>query len=65
MKVVHTSRQYQGQVYIPEINLLLGAAACVVTVAARDTVVIGEAHGICVVLVMLITTLLLTVVIDE
>lgn len=62
VKVVHTSRQYQGQVYIPEINLLLGAAACVVTVAARDTVVIGEAHGICVVLVMLITTLLLTVV---
>uniref|UniRef100_A0A0E0LG27 Potassium transporter n=1 Tax=Oryza punctata TaxID=4537 RepID=A0A0E0LG27_ORYPU len=62
VKVVHTSRQYQGQVYIPEINLLLGAAACIVTVAARDTVVIGEAHGICVVLVMLITTLLLTVV---
>uniref|UniRef100_J3MHZ1 K+ potassium transporter integral membrane domain-containing protein n=1 Tax=Oryza brachyantha TaxID=4533 RepID=J3MHZ1_ORYBR len=62
VKIVRTSRQYQGQVYIPEINFLLGAAACIVTLAARDTVVIGEAHGICVVLVMLITTLLLTVV---
>uniref|UniRef100_A0A0D9WUI7 Potassium transporter n=2 Tax=Leersia perrieri TaxID=77586 RepID=A0A0D9WUI7_9ORYZ len=62
VKIVHTSSRYQGQVYIPEINFLLGAAACVVTLAARDTVVIGEAHGICVVLVMLITTLLLTVV---
>ncbi|KAF0931492.1 hypothetical protein E2562_004613 [Oryza meyeriana var. granulata] len=29
VKIVHTSRQYQGQVYIPEINFLLGAAACV------------------------------------
>ncbi|KAL5198334.1 hypothetical protein ABZP36_001846 [Zizania latifolia] len=62
VKILHTSRQYQGQVYIPEVNFLLGAAACIVTLAARDTVVIGEAHGICVVLVMLITTLLLTVV---
>ncbi|KAF8695527.1 hypothetical protein HU200_037371 [Digitaria exilis] len=62
VKVLHTSRVYQGQVYVPEVNLLLSVAACVVTVAAKTTEVIAEAHGICVVLVMLITTLLLTLV---
>ncbi|CAO1939231.1 unnamed protein product [Urochloa humidicola] len=63
VRVVHTSRQYQGQVYIPEVNMLLALAACVVTLAAGGTTaVIAEAHGICVVLVMLITTVLLTLV---
>jgi KUP system potassium uptake protein len=62
VKVLHTSRQYQGQLYIPEVNLLLAVAACVVTLAAKITAVIAEAHGICVVLVMLITTLLLKLV---
>ncbi|XP_062187553.1 potassium transporter 22-like [Phragmites australis] len=62
VKILHTSRQYQGQLYIPEVNFLLAAAACVVTLAAKTTAVIAEAHGICVVLVMLITTLLLTLV---
>ncbi|KAK8458752.1 hypothetical protein SEVIR_2G002700v4 [Setaria viridis] len=63
VRVLHTSRHYHGQVYIPEVNFLLALVACVVTVAARGTTaVIAEAHGICVVLVMLITTLLLTLV---
>jgi KUP system potassium uptake protein len=63
VRVLHTSRHYHGQVYIPEVNFLLALAACVVTVAARGTAaVIAEAHGICVVLVMLVTTLLLTLV---
>ncbi|CAL5034217.1 unnamed protein product [Urochloa decumbens] len=63
VRVLHTSRQYQGQLYIPEVNLLLALAACVVTLAAGgSTAVIAEAHGICVVLVMLVTTLLLTLV---
>ncbi|OEL26576.1 Potassium transporter 22 [Dichanthelium oligosanthes] len=62
VKILHTSRQYQGQLYIPEVNFLLALVACVVTLAAKTTAVIAEAHGICVVLVMLITTLLLTLV---
>ncbi|CAD6221793.1 unnamed protein product [Miscanthus lutarioriparius] len=62
VKVLHTSRQYQGQLYIPEVNFLLALVACVVTLAFKTTAVIAEAHGICVVLVMLITTLLLTLV---
>lgn len=62
VKILHTSRQYSGQLYIPEVNYLLCLGACLVTVGFRTTVIIGEAHGICVVLVMIVTTLLLTIV---
>ncbi|KAL5218524.1 hypothetical protein ABZP36_019208 [Zizania latifolia] len=62
VKILHTSRQYSGQLYIPEVNFLLCVGACLVTIGFKTTVVIGEAHAICVVLVMIITTLLLTIV---
>ncbi|XP_066369797.1 potassium transporter 27-like [Miscanthus floridulus] len=62
VKILHTSRQYSGQLYIPEVNYLLCLGACLVTIGFRTTVIIGEAHGICVVLVMIVTTLLLTIV---
>ncbi|CAL4942969.1 unnamed protein product [Urochloa decumbens] len=62
VKILHTSRQYSGQLYIPEVNYLLCLGACLVTVGFKTTVIIGEAHGICVVVVMIITTLLLTIV---
>ncbi|CAN6292839.1 unnamed protein product [Urochloa humidicola] len=62
VKIMHTSRQYSGQLYIPEVNYLLCLGACLVTIGFKTTVIIGEAHGICVVLVMIITTLLLTIV---
>ncbi|TVU46355.1 hypothetical protein EJB05_05882 [Eragrostis curvula] len=62
VKILHTSRQYSGQLYIPEVNYLLCLGACLVTISFKTTEVIGEAHGICVVLVMIITTLLLTIV---
>jgi KUP system potassium uptake protein len=64
VKLLHTSRQSQGQLYIPEVNFLLALVACVVTLAFKTTAVITEAHDICVVLVMLIiiTMLLFTLV---
>jgi KUP system potassium uptake protein len=45
VKILHTSRQYSGQLYIPEVNYLLCLGACLVTVGFRTTVIIGEAHG--------------------
>ncbi|KAF7033412.1 hypothetical protein CFC21_044512 [Triticum aestivum] len=62
VQVVHTSKKYAGQVYIPEINFLIGAASIVVTLAFQTTTNIGNAYGICVVMVFSITTHLMTVV---
>ncbi|KAL6899129.1 hypothetical protein ACP4OV_005787 [Aristida adscensionis] len=62
VKVVHTSGKYEGQVYIPEVNFLIGAASVAVTLAFQTTANIGNAYGICVVTVLSITTHLMAVV---
>ncbi|PUZ38151.1 hypothetical protein GQ55_9G174300 [Panicum hallii var. hallii] len=62
VKILHTSRRYSGQLYIPEVNIFLCISACVVTIGFRTTGFIAKAHEICVVLVMVITTLLMTIV---
>lgn len=62
VKVVHTSAKYEGQVYIPEINYILMVACVVVTYAFKTTEKIGNAYGIAVVAVMLITTSLVTLI---
>ncbi|GLJ26860.1 hypothetical protein SUGI_0524970 [Cryptomeria japonica] len=54
--VVHTSPKYEGQVYIPEINYILMIACVVVTVSFKDTTNIGNAYGIAVVAVMIVTS---------
>jgi KUP system potassium uptake protein len=45
VKVVHTSRWIYGQIYIPEINWILMVLCVGVTVAFRDTTLIGNAYG--------------------
>ncbi|KAI3467831.1 hypothetical protein Pfo_024494 [Paulownia fortunei] len=62
VKVVHTSVKYEGQVYIPEINYLLMVACVIVTYSFKTTEKIGNAYGIAVVAVMLITTSLVTLI---
>lgn len=62
VKIVHTSAKYEGQVYIPEANYILMIACVIVTVAFKTTDKIGNAYGIAVVSVMLITTSLLTLI---
>ncbi|TVU29922.1 hypothetical protein EJB05_21515 [Eragrostis curvula] len=62
VEVVHTSSKYEGQVYIPEVNFLIGAASVAVTLAFQTTDNIGNAYGICVVTVFSITTHLMSVV---
>nr|XP_004299195.2 PREDICTED: potassium transporter 5 [Fragaria vesca subsp. vesca] len=62
VKVVHTSANYEGQVYIPEVNYMLMIACVVVTAAFQTTEKIGNAYGIAVVSVMVITTGLLTLI---
>ncbi|KAJ4818897.1 Potassium transporter [Rhynchospora pubera] len=62
VKVVHTSNKHEGQVYIPEINFLLLLACIFVTALFKDTTNIGNAYGIAVVAVMLVTSSLLILI---
>ncbi|KAF8715446.1 hypothetical protein HU200_027096 [Digitaria exilis] len=62
VQVIHTSKKYEGQVYIPEVNFMMGLASIIVTIAFRTTTSIGNAYGICVVSTFSITTHLVTVV---
>jgi KUP system potassium uptake protein len=45
VKVVHTSNNIAGQVYIPEINWILMVLCLSITAGFRDTDEIGNAYG--------------------
>jgi len=45
VQVIHTSKSYEGQVYIPEVNFLMGLASILVTITFRTTTEIGNAYG--------------------
>ncbi|CAN6468153.1 unnamed protein product [Victoria cruziana] len=62
VKIVHTSTKYEGQVYIPEVNFLLMVACVAVTLGFKNTTKIGNAYGIAVVFVMLLTSSLLVLI---
>ncbi|XP_022734888.1 potassium transporter 6-like isoform X2 [Durio zibethinus] len=63
VKIVHTSSKIHGQIYIPEINWLLMVLCLAVTVGFRDTWRMGNASGLAVITVMLVTTCLMPLVI--
>ncbi|KAJ7543553.1 hypothetical protein O6H91_09G043000 [Diphasiastrum complanatum] len=63
VKVVHTSKNIYGQVYIPEINWILLILCLAITIGFRDTILIGHAYGIAVITVMFVTTCLMSLVI--
>jgi len=62
LKVVHTSKDFSGQIYIPEINWILMVLCIIVTVSFDSTPQIGNAYGTAVIGVMLVTTLLMAVI---
>ncbi|KAM3192585.1 hypothetical protein ACQJBY_069665 [Aegilops geniculata] len=63
VKIVHTSAQVHGQIYIPEINWILMILCLAVTIGFRDTKHLGNASGLAVITVMLVTTCLMSLVI--
>ncbi|CAN0925510.1 Potassium transporter 6 [Linum grandiflorum] len=63
VKVVHTSSKVHGQIYIPEINWILMLLCLAVTIGFRDTKRLGNASGLAVITVMLVTTCLMSLVI--
>ncbi|QCD76549.1 KUP system potassium uptake protein [Vigna unguiculata] len=62
LKIIHTSRKFMGQIYIPVINwFLLGLSLVLVcTISSIDE--IGNAYGIAELGVMMMTTILVTLV---
>lgn len=62
VKIVHTSSKFAGQVYIPEVNWILMILCVIITGAFKTTTLIGNAYGIAVVAVMLLTTALVTLI---
>ncbi|KAK7266143.1 hypothetical protein RIF29_18783 [Crotalaria pallida] len=63
VKIVHTSSKIHGQIYIPEINWSLMLLCLAITVGFRDTRRMGNAAGLAVITVMLVTTALMSLVI--
>ncbi|PKA67227.1 putative potassium transporter 9 [Apostasia shenzhenica] len=62
VKVVHTSDKIHGQIYIPDINWILMILCVAVAVGFRDTKHMGNASGLAVISVMLVTTSLTSLV---
>ncbi|KAL6012868.1 hypothetical protein ACLOJK_003357 [Asimina triloba] len=62
VRVVHTSNKKEGQIYFPEINLLL-CLACIFFIAFfKESANMGNAYGIAVVGVMLVTSCMLILI---
>ena len=62
IRLVHTSKKFHGQIYIPWVNWLLMVGTIIVTVAYNNTTKLGEAYGVCVILVTFITTSMVSLV---
>jgi len=62
IKTIHTSKIFHGQVYMPLPNFLLMIGTVVVTAVYSNTTNLGNAYGVCVILVTFITTCMVTLV---
>ncbi|GBC02126.1 hypothetical protein RclHR1_04470005 [Rhizophagus clarus] len=63
VKIIHTSKNIEGQVYIPEINYILMIAIVLVCFAFQASAKLTIAYGVAVASVMFITTILLSIAI--
>jgi KUP system potassium uptake protein len=62
MKVVHTSKIFHGQVYVPFLNWLLMLGTILVTAVYNNTTSLGHAYGVCVIFVTFFDTLMVSLV---
>jgi KUP system potassium uptake protein len=60
--IVHTSEREHGQIYVPQINLLLMIGTLLIVAGFKSSSALGAAYGIAVTGTMSITTLLFAVV---
>lgn len=62
MRILHTSDEHQGQIYIPAANLLLCLGVLALVLAFGDSSSLASAYGIAVTGTMIVTTLLAMIV---
>lgn len=55
--IVHTSRHYIGQIYMPAINVMLAVGACILVITFRSSAALSSAYGLAVTITMLATTI--------
>ncbi|MCC6644826.1 MAG: potassium transporter Kup [Polyangiaceae bacterium] len=65
VSIVHTSKEQEGQIYIPEINWMLMVACVVLVLAFRESTALAAAYGIAVTGTMGITSIVYFVVITR
>ena len=56
-RIVHTSRHYAGQIYIPTVNAALAAVCIALVLSFRSSSALGGAYGLAVTITMMTTTL--------
>ncbi|KAF2820149.1 potassium transporter [Ophiobolus disseminans] len=62
VKVVHTSKDYHGQLYVPVANWLLMVGTVLVAAIYNNTTSLGNAYGVCVMFVTFFDTCMVTLV---
>ncbi|VUC37580.1 unnamed protein product [Clonostachys rosea] len=62
IKTTHTSKRFHEQVYMPFANWLLMIGTVIVTAVYNNTTSLGNAYGVCVIIVTMITTCMLSLV---
>ncbi len=58
MRVLHTNETASGQIYLPQVNLLLAVACVALVLGFRSSSALASAYGVAVTLTMLTTTAL-------
>ncbi len=56
-RIVHTSRHFAGQIYMPTINAMLGIICIIVVITFRSSERLGGAYGLAVTITMLMDTI--------
>jgi KUP system potassium uptake protein len=62
IKIVHTSKVFHNQLYVPLANWLLMIGTVIVTAVYNNTTSLGNAYGVCVIMVTFFDTCMVTLV---
>jgi len=64
-RIVHTSKHFAGQIYMPTVNALLGIACVILVILFRSSERMGSAYGLAVTITMLMDTIAFSVLLRQ